>query len=289
MAIRHPNNASDYSKVGELLNITLNTLLGQSDQNFKVVIVCNKIPPGAIKHDKVHYHVVSFPPLSEQVPNALGVVDKFQDKGTKYLTGLLFAKQFNPKQVFIVDADDWIHKDTVAMARQKAASPVLYVNDGYFVNYDSKEYKRKSGMNRYCGTTFVYDFDFLFNLTSCTDSASAQDDQNLLLSRCDQEFVLRVLSNHKINYRYFRLKGYPPKDLNLRAICWVQGTGENVSRVKPADKGVAVDEKFLSMFTLGPSVTPSHTPITIRTRELLNSIKSSFEWRMTQLFKKQQY
>ena len=86
-----------------------------------------------------------------------------------------------------------------------------------------------------------------------------------------------------------QLISFMPKDLNLRAICWVQGTGENVSRVKPADKGVAVDEKFLSMFTLGPSVTPSHTPITIRTRELLNSIKSSFEWRMTQLFKKQQY
>ena len=283
-SLRHPANANDFSKVEKLLSITLQSICGQTDEEFKVVVVCNELPSVEFKDPRVHYHVVDFPAPSQDKSANLTASPKFKDKGTKYMSGILYARQFNPEYLYIVDSDDWVHRDVVKVINSAQKYPVWYVNNGYIVNYPTKEYKRISGLSRYCGSTFVYDFNYLLDCAQIKGEINEMSSQDELIKQTSEFFILKLLSNHTINYRYFKSKGVTPRAIPLRAACWIQGTGENVSGTQGGAHGIPIDKAFKTTYSLPAAIQSDKKPnVLLYLRDMLTSMKSSYLWLLSRV------
>ncbi len=284
ISLRHPDNANDFSQVEKLLTITLSSICGQIDENFRIVVVCNQLPHVTISDERIFYHVVNFPVPSKEKSSALSAEPKFKDKGTKYMAGLLFAKQFNPDYVYIVDSDDWVNINLITYLKSQPNYAVWYVDKGYIVNYQLKEYKRISGLSRYCGSTFVYDYNFLMgqaNLNTAVDEHATQDE---LIQATSEFFLLKLMCNHTINYKHFKSIGFKPKGIPLRTSCWIQGTGENVSGTAGGASGLPIDEKFCATFNLSKHLISSKNKnVVLEVRDGINSIRSSYSWLMSRV------
>ena len=281
ISLRHKDSAKDFTTVEYFLSLTLQSICGQTDGNFKVIVVCNEKPNVAFHDERVHFHVVNFPaPLNTAPAESKEVVaPKFVDKGTKYMSGLLYAKQFSPSHVFILDSDDWVNINLVKYLHSQPKQPVWYVNKGYFVNFPSKEYKRRSGLCRYCGSTFIYDYDFLMKQANLAKPVTENSSQEELIAASSEFFVLRLLSNHTINYRHFKKLGYLPKAIPMRTSCWIQGTGENISGTAGGNAGVAIDKTFCKTFNLPDTlINNKQANITNKLRDILAGMNSSYSW-----------
>jgi hypothetical protein len=281
-AIKHPKTANSYATVEKLLDNTLHSIVGQTEQEFRVVVVCNQLPEVTVKDSRIHFHVVDFPPVSKE-NGKLNVEQKFTDKGSKYFSGLLYAKQFSPTYVYILDSDDWVNHKLIETVTHQPKYPVWYVNKGYIVNMENKEFKTRSGLVRYCGSTFVYDYDFLLEEANITADIDENSTQQQLIAGTSHFFVVELLSNHVINFNYFRDKGFKPKPIPLHSACWVQGTGENISNTKGGDAGLPIDVGFAKTFHL-PSefLNANKSTIPLRIRDFLSSLKSMYTWKKSQ-------
>ncbi|NCP63915.1 MAG: hypothetical protein GW763_04845 [Paraglaciecola sp.] len=283
LALKHPDTANDYATVERLLSTTLHSLLGQTSEHFKIVVVCNRVPDIEPKDPRIHFHHVAFPPVSK-VNGKLHPVEKFTDKGSKYLSGLLFAKQFNPSYVYIVDSDDWVNVDIVKFFEQCKPAPVWYVDAGCFVNLETNEYKKRAGLLRYCGSTFVYDYHFLMKVADIKNNIDAASTQQALIAATSEFFVINLLSNHLINYQHYKNMGSKPKPIPLRAACWIQGTGENVSQTAGGDAGLPIDKKFCDTFHVPYSFIPEHKQnLALKLRDFFAHMQSLAKWQYSKI------
>lgn len=277
IAIRHPENSTSYQRVEELLNITLESILGQTYKNIKVIIVCNRPPRITTNDERVIMHTVNFPPRKVHENKEENTLSVRKDKATKYLSGLLFAKKFNPKYVYIVDADDWINKGVAEYISNKKPHDLWYCDRGCFVDFSKKEYSDKSGLHRYCGSTFVYNYNFLFELTKANNKIDENSDQARLLSNSDEKFVLRVLSNHDVNYKFFNEKGSVPKKIPIRAVCWVQNNGENVYGKSGGNSGLPINQQFTNTFNVLQNSKFKKQQLNQKLRNFMGSISSQIK------------
>jgi hypothetical protein len=283
LALKHPDTANDYKNVERLLNTTLHSIIGQTHQEFKVIVVCNQLPSVEVKDERIHYHLVNFPAVTKQ-NGKLNVEQKFTDKGSKYLSGLLYAKQFNPSYVYILDSDDWVNHNLVKFLTTAPTHPIWYVDRGYFVNLDKKEYKKRGGLVRYCGSTFVYDYQFLMAEANIQQPVDIESTQTELITASSHFFVVKLLSNHLINFNYFKEKGYVPKALPFYSACWIQGTGENVSNTAGGDAGLPMDKQFIETFNLPSDLhNQQRGTIKLHLRDFLSGLKSMYTWQKTRI------
>ncbi|WP_020408717.1 glycosyltransferase family A protein [Hahella ganghwensis] len=278
LSLKHPETANNYQRVEELLELTLRSICGQSCAEFRVVVVCNKVPQINFSDDRVHFHVVDYPAVSKS-GGKLDKEEKFTDKGTKYMSGLLFAKQFAPKYVYIFDSDDWVNRNLVSYMKSAPDYPLWCVDKGYFVNFESKEYKKRSGLLRYCGSTFIYDYNFLMREANVQGAIDEKSSQKELIEATSHHFIVKLLSNHTINYVYFKDKGIVAKPIPLRTACWIQGTGENVSNTAGGYKGLSIDDEFCHTFSLPDSCkSKDKAEFSNWIRDLFAGIYSSLTW-----------
>ncbi len=278
-ALKHPETANDMRKVESLLEVTLNSLLSQTHEDFLIVVVCNEKPAITCTDPRVNFHVVDYPPVSK-VNGKLVNSEKFRDKGTKYMSGLLYAKKFSPDYVFIVDSDDWVNTQLISTLKSLPHFPVWYVNEGAFVNFNTKEYKKRAGLIRYCGSTLIYDYDFLMEEANITEDVDERSSQDELVSASSEFFVEKLLSNHLINFSYFKDKGFEPKPVPLMSSCWIQGTGENVSETAGGSHGLPIDDKFIAQFGLPNSLKSNKSrSFVLEVRDWLSFLKSKRQWK----------
>jgi hypothetical protein len=283
LALKHPDTANDYKNVERLLNTTLHSIIGQTEKDFRIVVVCNRLPVVDVQDERIHYHEVNFPAVSKE-NGKLNVEQKFTDKGSKYLSGLLFAKQFNPSYVHILDSDDWVNHNLVAFLTTAPSFPIWYANKGYFVNLDKKEYKKRGGLVRYCGSTFIYDYQFLMSEANIQQSIDSSSTQSELIEASSHFFVVKLLSNHLINFNYFKNKGFIPKALPFYSACWIQGTGENVSNTAGGDAGLPIDKHFVETFHLPKEwVNENRATLKLYLRDFLSGLKSMYSWQKTRI------
>jgi hypothetical protein len=284
ISLRHPDNANDFTQVEKLLSITLNSICGQTNNDFRIVVVCNKLPNIEFKDDRIFYHVVDFPVPSKLKASELEAEPKFKDKGTKYMAGLLYSRRFEPKYVYIVDSDDWVNVNLISFLEKKPTYPIWCVSKGFIVNYPSKEYKSISGLSRYCGSTFIYDFKYLMDHANISSTISESSSQEQLIEGTSEFFVLKLMCNHTINYKYFKDLGITPKDIPLRTACWIQGTGENVSGTAGGESGLPIDKRFVNTFNLPETMTSNNkSTILLRIRDIFTGFRSSYSWFMTKI------
>lgn len=155
------------------------------------------------------------------------MLDSWGSLSTKILSGLLFAKQFNPRYIYIVDADDWINTRVVDYLEKQPDCNMWYVNKAYVVNFKDRLYTTRYGIVRHCGSTLIYQYDYIMSIVKFSQNVDENSSQGELLQASSVFFVHDICGNHTKQYRLAVKSGFTPKALPFPAICYVLETGEN--------------------------------------------------------------
>jgi len=282
--IRHPASSNDYASVLTFLNNTIESLNAQhTNRPYKIVVVCNEVPPVPESFNNTEFVAVDFPPpdtnKGTQVPLDL-VKD---DKGCKISIGLLYAKRFSPDYVYVIDGDDWFNIDTIEHVYKSSASDLFYANSGYVVNLAEKTFLKKFGLCRYCGSVYIYSFAVLMKLSGLSQLEYRQGlNKERIYEAVDPFFLKQILGNHRHQLHTFRSKGLQVRELLVPAVAWILNTGENHSAQNPGKYGLPLSKSFLTQFGIS-SIEASEKPIglTKRVKALLESLQSYIGWRAT--------
>jgi hypothetical protein len=286
-SIRHPQTSNNFLEVEQLLETTVSSILAQTDPEFRVIIVCNQVPRLKVVDARIVYHKVEFPaPPDNQQAGFSGprwqLWDRpaAHDKGTKLLAGLLLARRFQPQYVFIIDADDWVHRAVVHYLHSRPRHPVWYADGGYFVDPAARAVKRKYGMVRYCGSTFAYDPAFLANAAKLTRDVDENSSQEDLMAATSGAFIQRFLGDHQYGYKHALQEGVRPRPIRLPSVCWVGGTGaHSPARTRGSQSGVPIDRRFCEEFGLPQSyISTEKSSTLLRVREACGSLWSRASW-----------
>jgi hypothetical protein len=238
--IRHPDNSSSPSQVAKLLELSLGSILNQTNGGFRIVIVCNRRPPIAIDDPRILFHVVDFraPLKPNGARESIEVIMK--DKGTKCMAGLLLARQFDPEYVFQFDADDFVSRQLVEFATARPGRPGWYVDRGYALNWQTRRIQRKFGMNRYCGTSTMVSAALLWKMSRAAPSLNENSSPEELLAGTAPGFVSHIMGDHRSIIRSCRSIGQPLTPLPFRGSVWALEHGENVGGVRRAPAGMPI-------------------------------------------------
>jgi len=274
---RHPLNTNKLQRAEYFLYLTLSSLLSQTSTKFKIIVVCNEVPNVDIKSNKIDFHIVDFPPPCSERRANISWHKAIEDKGAKLIAGFLMSLKYNPDYVFFVDSDDWININLVKFLLSKS-SPVWYVDAGYFVDFPARRFKKKYGLLRYCGSTWIYDPNLLLEILN-TKVLHENSSKEEILKNCSG-IAFEIFSGHQKQWFYFRddLK-IDPKKIPFPAVSWVIGTGENRSSTFGNNMGLPIDRSFCELFGI-PAHLSSGDPLTFFSvcREYMGRICSKLTW-----------
>jgi hypothetical protein len=152
--LKSRETSKSWPQVCKLLERCVQSICRQTVPNFKVVVVCNQRPELEFSHPALHYVEVDFP-IPE--PNCQS---RNIDKSKKIITGLLYARQFSPTHVMLVDADDCVSHRLAAFTNQHPEANGWFLDKGYVYQENSRLiYYRKLAFNNICGTCNILRFD----------------------------------------------------------------------------------------------------------------------------------
>ncbi len=161
--------SSDWDAFSKLVERTLNSICGQKDQNFQVIVACHELPSFKIDHPQVHFTQVDFDPPT--IKNEDWEKDrqlKEGDKAQKILAGFEYAKKhFSIDYFMVVDSDDCIHNGISKYVNSKLDKniPGWYVSQGYFYREGKNmAWKIRSNFNLRCGTCIIIKSEFFEEL-----------------------------------------------------------------------------------------------------------------------------
>ncbi len=271
-SIRHPDTSKNYERVLDLFDKTVDSLSGQKTP-IKLVAVCNAIPDRDYP-DWVDFIAVDFPPvpvnpgaeLNKEELNQGQLIKslQFRDIGTKRAVGLIHLKQYNPSYVFVMDADDWFNIN-LSTFFEKQSHPAWRVNNGYWVDLSSEEYKRRNKLHLYCGSTYVFDFQFLYNAIFGNKLPNENPTPDQLLDIYDDLEYRQLLENHNYVEPLCEQLNINIRSIPFYAATYIVGTGENASNIEGHQrKGVNIDTQFLNTFNLHKHIEPRiRTPMSL--------------------------
>lgn len=156
--LRHPQNSADYCRVESLLHDTLASLSLQSCDDYRMIIVGNRRPAFPLPERAIFVDVNFPPPFDLKAPQT-GPAPVIWDKGTKIAIGLIAARDFGPEYVMAVDADDFVHRDVAAFARDHPGRAGWVVKRGWIYSRARNAYAPRRRFFRICGTSFIIPFD----------------------------------------------------------------------------------------------------------------------------------
>jgi hypothetical protein len=253
-SIRNPLNTNDYSRVERLFDISVQSVCSQTSADFRVVVVCNQRPQVSCQDPRIHYHVVDFPPPSLDRKSATGMHAVCRDKGTKLISGCLYARRFDPDYIMLFDADDLVSARVAQFLNAHRGGDGWYVNAGFNLSMTTMRIRRKAGLIRYCGSSVVFNPRVLYALTSAEQGLSENSTQEQILALLPANIVNWVFGDHKHVRRFFADRGHPLQPLPFAASVWVLQTGENHSDTDGADGqqpcGLPVSLRFRREFGL---------------------------------------
>src|SRR6056297_2239627 len=103
--------SSDWEKFSLLVRRSLNSINGQKNRDFQIIVACHELPNNKLEHEKIHYLQVDFePPILKHTDKEKDRQLKESDKAKKILKGYEFANEnFAIDYFMVVDSDDCIH------------------------------------------------------------------------------------------------------------------------------------------------------------------------------------
>lgn len=214
-SLRHPKTAKSWSHNLKLLERTLRSVCAQSDQNFRVLVVCNEKPDLCFDHPNIGFLPVDLPPPVDSFDQLIRNADAIRnDRGRKYLAGLYHFREANPSHVMFFDADDCISNRLVETVLAGPPNTSWYVGDGYLYSEGSSLiYRIDSVFNQTCGTCHIFSYR-IFDLPE--DRTTISD-----------EWIRQTLGSH-INVKAFlQEKNVTLQKIPYRGAVYIINTGEN--------------------------------------------------------------
>lgn len=216
-SLRHPATAKSWSHTMKLLERTLRSVCAQTDQNFRILIVCNEMPVLNFDHPNIEFLPVNLPPPVASFDELVLNMDAIRnDRGKKYLAALYHLRAANPSHVMFFDADDCVSNqlaETVLSGPQNAS---WFVGDGYLYSEGSRFiYRMDGGFSEKCGTCHIFSYS-IFDLPE--DRTTLSD-----------EWIRRTLGSHIHVKTFLQEKNVTLQKLPYRGAIYIVNTGENHS------------------------------------------------------------
>jgi hypothetical protein len=250
--IKHPDKSQSYDDVWKLLNNTLYSVCNQTNQEFRVIVVCDKKLP-LFHHQKLinkytDFIEVDFPSHSRDILEnfeRLGnlsprwadaswwlrwedadftngepdgyfhIANVFLNMGTKLIVGILAAGKYDPDYVAIFDGDDYIGNDIAAYSNAHPGKNGWLMTHGYKLagNQIAPIYAK----NSFCGTGNIIRYPLLKNFIG--ENVTEKSTQNELFEHVNSEFLI-TLANHKKIKPYFEKQGVPLLEFPTRSVLY---------------------------------------------------------------------
>jgi hypothetical protein len=201
--------SKSWANTCQLLERSLYSICNQTDLRFKVIVVCSTRPEIQFDHPNIEYLEVDF-----DVPKTYS--EKELDKGRKVVRGLLYARDFSPSHIMVVDADDCISCNLVKYVNENSNASGWVLNNGYVYQEDSHFiYYRKSHFYSWCGTCNIIKFD-----------ACPLPDKDVKFS---EDIALYYSGKNHANIKEdLKKQGYLLEALPFVGAVYIIGNGENI-------------------------------------------------------------
>lgn len=213
--LRPRATAQDWSRVCQLLNHTLLSVLRQDDADFSVLLACHELPEiPTIADPRV---TVLFSDRAHPTTFDEQMADKAQKK--RICTAALKAR--GGGYLMFLDADDMVSRKLVCFVRTHPSKFGYVIDQGY--HYDSKtgNYHRLNAFDKRCGSCAI--FRFLVD--------DLPDDPN------DPSRTISDRFGNHIEWRDIaRRLGRGLEPLGFPGAVHVVETGENVSAQQPRER-----------------------------------------------------
>lgn len=241
ICVKHFENCHSYSNTWSLLKNTLISVCNQSDSNFNVVVVANKVlddfqddcriknvefievdwdPPAATKGWQLQKQVLE----NDQLRSGIRI-----DKGSKYIIGLNeISKQVHtdPHYVMIVDADDFIHKDICSYVNA-TDKDVLHISSGFMLG-SSNNYIELDNFSSICGTSNIARLELLLSELNL-DDIDKDSTQKQVVKTTNPNFLKMIIGSHRFSYNHFLQLGYNGGTIPFRAAIYNCSHNEQIS------------------------------------------------------------
>jgi hypothetical protein len=259
-SVRHPLNSTSYEKVESLLKRTLDSICRQTDDDYRVIVACNQIPPYASDFPKADFLKTDFPPPSETRHAKIEKKKAFKDKASKRFLALQEAKKYSPEYVMFFDADDLLSNRISSYVSSHPGENGFYVKHGFVYGEGSITLKPKPDFHRACGSSIILSFALLQQFLEESFNLPPSSSQQEIINAVGEHFFYEILGNHHLVTSYFKDAGHPLSPLPFPAAIWIVNTGENRSVTKGISTvtGILVSKSHREEFLLdAPPVTPN--------------------------------
>jgi hypothetical protein len=148
--LRARATTDDWPMVCQLFENTLASIFGQTDPDFRVLVLCHDRPTLRRRYDdRLEYLEVDLP-----IPSKKLGVSTMDDKWAKLATGLLHLSHSPPHYTMFVDADDLVSRHLVAYVKADADPNGYIIKDGYCY-FASHTWLRHLSRTYDCGTNSI--------------------------------------------------------------------------------------------------------------------------------------
>ena len=209
IALQSPAASKNWAHVSRLCERTLRSACQQTNDQFRVVLVCNERPASDFTHPALTVIEEDFPPPRDQSA-------RMADKWLKLKRGLLAVPADGPAHVMIADADDCVHRGLAALVAGEPRSPGWNFETGYMHDAGSRWLYRLRDFDRYCGTSAIVRLE-------------PGDFPRGMETRSDDCFILA--HGHGVIGDFLRARGTPLRPLPFIGAIYNAATGENDSRI----------------------------------------------------------
>ncbi|OCJ00230.1 galactosyl transferase [Rhizobium sp. AC27/96] len=209
--VRHQANSNDWPSLKSRLSQTIASISGQSNGDWRAVIVANEgadlpdLPP------KFSVERVTFPPnLLHDINGAdrEKVYDAFRlDKGRRVLAGMLSAR--DTRFFMIVDDDDFVSAGIVEFAGKNSDANGWKIDRGYLWNEGGRLLLHHNDFANYCGTSLIIRSD-LYRLPASFEEA-------------DIDYIKSMLGSHVRIGKMLAEAGHPLASLPFRGAIYRVG------------------------------------------------------------------
>lgn len=236
--LQAPEASDNWTNVSRLARRTIQSVLGQINRDFHVILVCNQRPIGLLTHEKLQI-------LEEPFPIPMRSEERMRDKWIKVRRALVEARNhLTPTHVMIVDADDLVSNRLAGLvASHPGFSPGWTISSGYSYEDRGRFLICQQSLHERCGSTSII---------------SIENELLPATMNSPESHVILDYGHSGIN-AYFKSIGTPLTKVPFRGSIYVTGTGENHTALSLSFS--ASRRRFLRNLT-------RMRPLTVRTREI---------------------
>lgn len=149
--LQSPRASKNWPHVSVLAQRTLRSVLRQTDQDFRVFLVCNEPPDLCPAHPALTILERDFP-----APDMSVWENRMADKWGKVRVGLMAARRYASCHIMVVDADDCVSNRLSGLCAEHPESNGWFFDQGWFRDEGSRIiFKKKKDFDMVCGTSSI--------------------------------------------------------------------------------------------------------------------------------------